>query len=151
MSKLSGGGTPGGPTAAAAAAAAAKQKALLGRVESDIGVIVDNFSHLVNVSRVNDPPVRNSQESFQMDVRAARIVHAADSLLKLVSDLKQTAIFAGFKELGRNVERRVEAFDREAEAADRLLERVGEGAAASLKELEEHYYDSSARGCDEDF
>ena len=43
-----------GPTAAAAAAAVAaqKQKTLLQRVEADIGSIVDNFSHLVNVSRV---------------------------------------------------------------------------------------------------
>lgn len=46
----SGGGN--GPTAAAAAAAAQKQKTLLQRVEADIGTIVDNFSHLVNVSRV---------------------------------------------------------------------------------------------------
>ena len=44
----SGGGS--GPTAAAAAAQ--KQKTLLQRVEADIGSIIDNFSHLVNVSRV---------------------------------------------------------------------------------------------------
>lgn len=42
----------GGPTAAAATAAAQKQKALLQRVDTDIANIVDNFSHLVNVSRV---------------------------------------------------------------------------------------------------
>lgn len=47
---LGGGGS--GPTAAAAAAAAQKQKALLQRVETDIANIVDNFSSLVNVSRV---------------------------------------------------------------------------------------------------
>ncbi len=50
-----GSGTSGagsGPTAAAASAAAQKQKTLLQRVEGDIGNIVDNFSHLVNVSRV---------------------------------------------------------------------------------------------------
>ncbi|XLR38642.1 hypothetical protein S83_023302, partial [Arachis hypogaea] len=62
-----------GPTAAAAAAAAQKQKTLLQRVEGDIANIVDNFSHLVNVARVNDPPVRNSQESFMMEMRAARM------------------------------------------------------------------------------
>lgn len=42
----------GGPTAAAAAAAAQRQKGLLQRVETDIANIVDNFTHLVNVSRV---------------------------------------------------------------------------------------------------
>ncbi|TQD86130.1 hypothetical protein C1H46_028303 [Malus baccata] len=44
---------------------------------------------------VNDPPIRNSQEAFMMEMRAARMVQAADSLLKLVSELKQTAIFSG--------------------------------------------------------
>lgn len=64
MNKGSGGGGGGaatggggsGPTAAAAAAAAQKQKALLQRVETDIANIVDNFSHLVNVSRVYTNP-----------------------------------------------------------------------------------------------
>lgn len=45
-----------GPTAAATAAAAQKQKALLERVETDIGVIVDNFNQLVNVARVCSGP-----------------------------------------------------------------------------------------------
>lgn len=50
-----GGGTSGagGPTAAAAAAAAQKQKSLQQRVDNDIGSIVDNFSIVVNVARVN--------------------------------------------------------------------------------------------------
>jgi mediator of RNA polymerase II transcription subunit 22 len=50
-----GGGGGSGPTAAAAASAAQKQKMLMQRVENDIGSIVDNFSHLVNVSRVIFP------------------------------------------------------------------------------------------------
>lgn len=45
-----------GPTAAATAAAAQKQKTLLQRVETDIGNIVDNFNHLVNVARVCSGP-----------------------------------------------------------------------------------------------
>nr|GEZ42023.1 mediator of RNA polymerase II transcription subunit 22A-like [Tanacetum cinerariifolium] len=96
-----GGGTSGasGPTAAAAATAAQKQKSLQQKVDNDIGSIIDHFSNVVNVARVNDPPVRNSQEAFMMEVRAARMVQAADSLLKLVSELKQTAIFSGFASL----------------------------------------------------
>ncbi|KAG2707737.1 hypothetical protein I3760_05G160900 [Carya illinoinensis] len=138
-------GGGGGPTAAAAAAAAQKQKSLLQRVETDIGNIVDNFSHLVNVSRVNDPPVRNSQEAFMMEMRAARMVQAADSLLKLVSELKQTAIFSGFASLNDHVEQRTVEFNQQAEKTDRMLARIGEEAAASLKELEAHYYSSVER------
>jgi mediator of RNA polymerase II transcription subunit 22 len=50
-----GGGGGSGPTAAASAFTAQKQKMLLQRVENDIGSIMDNFSHLVIVSRVIFP------------------------------------------------------------------------------------------------
>ncbi|GLT72344.1 hypothetical protein SLA2020_442870 [Shorea laevis] len=139
----SGGGS--GPTAAAAASAAQKQKMLLQRVENDIGNIVDNFNHLVNVSRVNDPPVRNSQEALMMEMRGARMVQAADSLLKLVSELKQSAIFSGFASLNDHVDQRTAEFNQQAEKTDRMLARIGEEAAASLKELESHYYSSAER------
>ncbi|KAH9782388.1 Mediator of RNA polymerase II transcription subunit 22b [Citrus sinensis] len=157
-------GAGSGPTAAAAAAAAQKQKTLMQRVETDIASIVDNFSQLVNVARVfyclesylffvitlfplkvNDPPVRNSQESFMMEMRASRMVQAADSLLKLVSELKQTAIFSGFASLNDHVEQRTNEFNQQAEKTDRMLARIGEEAAASLKELEAHYYSSGHR------
>ncbi|VFQ68678.1 unnamed protein product [Cuscuta campestris] len=139
------GGVGDGPTAAAAAAAAQKQKNLLQRVDNDIGSIVDNFSFIVNVARVNDPPVRNSQEAFMMEVRASRMVQAADSLLKLVSELKQTAIFSGFASLNDHVEQRCEEFEQLAEKTERALSGVAEDAAASLKELESHYYSSAHR------
>ncbi|XP_022996928.1 mediator of RNA polymerase II transcription subunit 22b-like isoform X1 [Cucurbita maxima] len=145
MNKGIGGGT--GPTAAAAAAAAQKQKLLLQRVETDIANIVDNFTHLVNVSRVNDPPVRNSQESFMMEMRASRMVQAADSLLKLVSELKQAAIFSGFASLNDHVEQRIVEFNMQAEQTDRILSKIGEEAAVGLKELESHYYSSTQRTC----
>ncbi|KAK3001627.1 hypothetical protein RJ639_020757 [Escallonia herrerae] len=135
----------GGPTAAAAAAAAQKQKTLQQRVDTDIGNIVDNFSFVVNVARVNDPPVRNSQEAFMMEMRAARMVQAADSLLKLVSELKQTSIFSGFASLHDHVEQRVNELNHQAEKTDSMLSRIGEEAAASLKELESHYYSSALR------
>lgn len=139
------GGGAGGPTAAAAAAAAQKQKALLQRVETDVSSLVDNFTVLVNVSRVNDPPVRNQQEAFMMEVRAARMVQASDSLLKLVSELKQTAIFSGFASLNDHVEQRISEFNKLTEKTDSTLGRVGEEAAASLKDLESHFYSSAEK------
>ncbi|KAJ8762855.1 hypothetical protein K2173_022984 [Erythroxylum novogranatense] len=145
MNKGGVGGSVGGPTAAAAAAAAQKQKTLMQRVETDIANIVDNFTHLVNVARVNEPPVKNSQEAFMMEMRASRMVQAADSLLKLVSELKQTAVFSGFASLNDHVDQRISEFNQLAEKSDNMLARVGEEAAASLKELESHYYSSAHR------
>ncbi|RZC50866.1 hypothetical protein C5167_019288 [Papaver somniferum] len=134
-----------GPTSAAAAAAAQKQKTLLQRVDTDITSIVENFNHLVNVARVSDPPVRNSQEAFMMEMRGARMVQAADSLLKLVSELKQTAIFSGLASLNERVEQQTAAFDQQAEKTEQMLSRIGEEAAGCLKELESHYYSSAQR------
>jgi len=65
--------------------------------------------------------------------------------LKLVSELKQTAMFSGFASLNENVDRRIAVFNQEAESTEQLLERIGEQAAASLKELETHYYSSVIR------
>lgn len=72
-------------------------------------------------------------------------VQAADSLLKLVSELKQTAIFSGFASLNDHVEQRIAEFEQQAEKSDRLLSRIADESAASLKELESHYYSSAQR------
>jgi mediator of RNA polymerase II transcription subunit 22 len=58
----------------------------------------------------------------------------------LVSELKQTALFSGFASINENVDRRIEAFEQGAEKMKKLLERIGEDAAARLKQLESHYY-----------
>ncbi|KAK9699104.1 hypothetical protein RND81_08G152900 [Saponaria officinalis] len=140
-----GSGSGSGPTAAAAAAATQKQKALLQRVETDVSNLVDNFTVLVNVSRVNDPPVRNGQEAFMMEVRAAKMVQAADSLLKLVSELKQTAIFSGFASLNDHVNDRKAEFNKLTENTENTLGMIAEEAAASLKDLESHFYGSAEK------
>lgn len=69
-------------------------------------------------------------------------VQAADSLLKLVSELKQTAIFSGFASLNDHVEQKTAEFNQQAHNTDRILARLGDDAAASLKQLESHYYSS---------
>lgn len=70
-------------------------------------------------------------------------VQAADSLLKLVSELKQTAMFSGFASLNDHVEQKTAEFNQQAQNTDRILARLGDDAAASLKQLESHYYSSS--------
>lgn len=72
-------------------------------------------------------------------------VQAADSLLKLVSELKQTAIFSGFATLNDHVEQRTEELNQLADKTDGMFARIGEDAAASLTELESHYYSSAPR------
>ncbi|CAM0904025.1 unnamed protein product [Alopecurus aequalis] len=118
---------------------------LLGSLLGALASWLTNLSPAGSSCQVNDPPVRNTQEEFQMEMRASRMVHSADSLLKLVSELKRTAIFSGLASLSENVDRRIEVLSQQAEGTERLLERIGQEAAASLKELEAHYYSSVGR------
>lgn len=62
-----------------------------------------------------------------------------------MSELKQTAIFSGFALLNEHVEQRITEFHQQEDKTDRLLEKIGEQAAAGLKELESHYYSSLQR------
>eukprot|EP00250_Pteridium_aquilinum_P005464 c15550_g1_i3 orf=148-642(-) len=144
-----GGGAAAGPTVAAVAAAAQRQRSLLQRADADITSLLDNFSHLLKAARINEP-VRNAQEEFQMEVHAARVVQAADSLLKLVSELKQTAVFSDFKSLTEQIKQRVGKFEKQSEQTESLLCNIGEQAAVALKELENHYYLSLHKNSDID-
>eukprot|EP00249_Psilotum_nudum_P010303 c22462_g1_i1 orf=483-992(-) len=140
-------GVGAGPTAAAAAAAVQRQRTLLQRADTDIASLVDNFSHLLKAARINDA-VRNAQEVFQMEVHAARMVQAADSLLKLVSELKQTAVFSDFASLNEDVKKRVNKFGEKCEDTKHLISSIGEQAAISLRDLESHYYLSLHKNSD---
>eukprot|EP00250_Pteridium_aquilinum_P005463 c15550_g1_i2 orf=148-579(-) len=123
-----GGGAAAGPTVAAVAAAAQRQRSLLQRADADITSLLDNFSHLLKAARVQ----------------------AADSLLKLVSELKQTAVFSDFKSLTEQIKQRVGKFEKQSEQTESLLCNIGEQAAVALKELENHYYLSLHKNSDID-
>ena len=62
-----------------------------------------------------------------------------------MSELKQTAIFSGFASLNDHVEQRTAEFNQQAEKTDHMLARIGDEAAANLKELESHYFTSAER------
>lgn len=72
-------------------------------------------------------------------------VQAADSLLKLVSELKQTAVFSDFTALNEQIEKRSATFVHLNEETEQLLMTIGEEVAASLQDLEAHYYNSPHR------
>lgn len=76
-------------------------------------------------------------------------VQAADSLLKLVSELKQTAVFSDFIVLNEHIEKRSAKFVQLSDDTEQLLVGVGDQIAASLQELESHYYNSPHRNLTE--
>ncbi|GJP40587.1 hypothetical protein CLOM_g251 [Closterium sp. NIES-68] len=149
MSKAGGGGGGSALGRAAMASAAAglavqRQRALQQRVDADVISMVENFTNMIKASKINDP-VRNSQEAYQIEVHSAKLVGAAESLLKLVAQLKQTVVFADMSALNASVERHKEEFKEEADVANEVVACVGEKATTLLHDLEDMYFTSKLK------
>lgn len=126
------------------AGAAQRQRTMQQRAEADIVAMVENVKNMLKASQVNDT-VRNAQEVFQIEVHAARVVHSGEALLRLVSELKQSAVFTDFASLNRAIAERTRNFEARTEEVHRSLDRLGEEVTIALAELEAHYYSSACR------
>ena len=72
-------------------------------------------------------------------------VQAADSLLNLVSELKQSAVFSDFWSLNRSINQRIIKFGEQSQGTEKLLVNIGDKVASSLQELESHCFASPYR------
>ncbi|KAG7243884.1 hypothetical protein INR49_006039 [Caranx melampygus] len=71
------------------------------RLKDDIRSILDNFTEIIKTAKIEDETqvsraTQAEQDHYEMHVRAANIVRAGESLMKLVSDLKQFLILNDF-------------------------------------------------------
>eukprot|EP00244_Chara_vulgaris_P004908 TRINITY_DN19920_c0_g2_i1.p1 TRINITY_DN19920_c0_g2~~TRINITY_DN19920_c0_g2_i1.p1 ORF type:complete len:155 (-),score=44.44 TRINITY_DN19920_c0_g2_i1:75-539(-) len=121
-----------------------KQRNLQQRADSNITSLIDNFSNMVAAARINEP-VTNAQEAFQISVHSAKVVLAGDALLKLISELKQTAVFSDFGSLNEHVAENRVRFESQVHETESILAKIAEEAAEALHELEAHYYGSRFR------
>ncbi|MGH0155552.1 UNVERIFIED_CONTAM: hypothetical protein FKN15_029817 [Acipenser sinensis] len=78
-----------------------------------------------------------------MHVRAANIVRAGESLMKLVSDLKQFLILNDFPSVNEAINHRNQQLHALQEECDKKLTNLRDEIAIDLYELEEEYYSSS--------
>ena len=80
---------------------------------------------------------------FVMQVRAANMVRAGESLMKLVSDLKQYLILNDFPSVNEAIAQNSQMFKEMQVSCDRNLTTLRDDLATDLFELEEEYYSSS--------
>uniref|UniRef100_A0A3P8TA54 Mediator of RNA polymerase II transcription subunit 22 n=1 Tax=Amphiprion percula TaxID=161767 RepID=A0A3P8TA54_AMPPE len=100
------------------------------RLKDDIKSILDNLTEIVKTAKIEDETqvsraTQAEQDHYEMHVRAG------ESLMKLVSDLKQFLILNDFPSL-RSLQ----------EECDKKLTSLRDEIAVDLYELEEEYYSS---------
>jgi len=82
------------------------------------------------------------EDHFEMLVRAANIVRAGESLMKLVTDLKQYLILNDFPSANEAITQNARVMQTMQQECDRKLMALRDDLAADLYDLEEEYYSS---------
>lgn len=82
------------------------------------------------------------QDTFEMHVRAANIVRAGESLMKLVSDIKQYLILNDFPSVNEAIGQNSTLFRTKQAECDQKLASLRDDMASDLYDLEEEYYTS---------
>ncbi|XP_012718760.2 mediator of RNA polymerase II transcription subunit 22 isoform X1 [Fundulus heteroclitus] len=118
------------------------------RLKDDIRSIMDNFTEIIKTAKIEDEtqvsrPTQAEQDHYEMHVRAANIVRAGESLMKLVSDLKQFLILNDFPSVNDAISQQNQQLRALQDECDKKLTSLRDEIAVDLYELEEEYYSSS--------
>ncbi|XP_041855112.1 mediator of RNA polymerase II transcription subunit 22 isoform X3 [Melanotaenia boesemani] len=118
------------------------------RLKDDIKSIMDNFTEMIKTAKIEDETqvsraAQAEQDHYEMHVRAANIVRAGESLMKLVSDLKQFLILNDFPSVNDAISLQNQQLRALQEECDKKLTSLRDEIAVDLYELEEEYYSSS--------
>nr|KAF6433936.1 mediator complex subunit 22 [Molossus molossus] len=122
------------------------------RLKDDIKSIMDNFTEIIKTAKIEDETqvsraTQGEQDNYEMHVRAANIVRAGESLMKLVSDLKQFLILNDFPSVNEAIDQRNQQLRALQEECDRKLITLRDEVSIDLYELEEEYYSSRSSCC----
>ncbi|XP_068559308.1 mediator of RNA polymerase II transcription subunit 22 isoform X1 [Cebidichthys violaceus] len=118
------------------------------RLKDDIRSILDNLTEIIKTAKIEDETqvsraTQAEQDHYEMHVRAANIVRAGESLMKLVSDLKQFLILNDFPSVNDAISLQNQQLRSLQEECDKKLTSLRDEIAIDLYELEEEYYSSS--------
>ncbi|XP_072288919.1 mediator of RNA polymerase II transcription subunit 22 isoform X2 [Eucyclogobius newberryi] len=118
------------------------------RLKDDIKSILDNFTEIIKTAKIEEEtqvsrPAQAEQDHYEMHVRAANIVRAGESLMKLVSDLKQFLILNDFPSVNDAISLQNQQLRSLQDECDKKLTSLRDEIAIDLYELEEEYYSSS--------
>uniref|UniRef100_A0AAQ4RVF4 Mediator of RNA polymerase II transcription subunit 22 n=1 Tax=Gasterosteus aculeatus aculeatus TaxID=481459 RepID=A0AAQ4RVF4_GASAC len=126
------------------------------RLKDDIRSILDNFTEIIKTAKIEEETqvaraTQAEQDHYEMHVRAANIrefvladqlVRAGESLMKLVSDLKQFLILNDFPSVNDAISLQNQQLRSLQEECDKKLTSLRDEIAIDLYELEEEYYSS---------
>ncbi|OON16897.1 surfeit locus protein 5 [Opisthorchis viverrini] len=118
---------------------------LKSRLRMNMTAITENYEMILSRAKVdpNDNPselgsfAQTEQDTFEMSVRAANIVHACENLTRLVSEIKQMLILGDFRWLAQITTANAEDLRKRRAHLDRISLRLRDKLVADLYAIEE--------------
>ncbi|CAF0806509.1 unnamed protein product [Rotaria sordida] len=125
------------------------------QAKDNLQSILDNFMAIINLIRVEETQpnqikdqlprlLTNTTEDFEMRVRAYNMVRAFESLLKLVSDLKDQAVLYDFRAINDAVRAQRQRFKNQQSDLDTKLISLRDRLALEMVKFEDEYANKSA-------
>ncbi|PBC30593.1 Mediator of RNA polymerase II transcription subunit [Apis cerana cerana] len=118
------------------------------RLKEDVKSMLENFEgEIIKLAKGESDSqlsrmTQCEQDTYEMHVRAANIVRAGESLMKLVSDIKQYLILNDFPSVNEAIAQNSKLFRTKQAECDQKLASLRDDMAADLYDLEEEYYTS---------
>ncbi|XP_002735716.1 mediator of RNA polymerase II transcription subunit 22-like [Saccoglossus kowalevskii] len=117
------------------------------RLKDDVKSMLDNFTEIVRLSKADNESqvsrlTQAEQDENEMHTRAANVVRAGESLMKLISDIKQFLILNDFPSVNDSIAQRTRYLKNTHDDYDHKLMALRDDLAVDLYEIEEEYYTS---------
>ena len=115
------------------------------RMQDGLNAMLENFSEIVKAAKLEENAqvskvTQSFYDTYQMQVRAANIVRAGESLLKLVSELKTFVILNDFPSINQHVKDENDSLSETTKALERHFLKLKEEFSIVLYELESEKY-----------
>lgn len=116
------------------------------RLKDDVKSLVDNFEQVLRLMRVdNDWSLTSSrvqETGYEMRVRAGNMTRAAESVMKLIWDIKQYLIINDFPLINETITNEAQAALEKEKHIDHKLMTLRDEISNELYDLEDEYYNS---------
>ena len=117
------------------------------RLKDGVKAMVDNFTEIIKLAKSEEDSVvtriaQAEQDYYEMEVRAANIVRAGESLVRLIADMKQFFIVNSFTLVNESLMNNAKNLEKAIIENDVKLLSIRDEVAIDLMELEEEYYSS---------
>jgi len=117
------------------------------RLREDIKSIKENFQEIIIAAKFEEKSQLGRTtaalyDKTQIQVRAAKIVHAGENLLKLISDLKTFLVIHDFPAINDTIKRRNDDLSKQCKEMRENLLKVREDLGEQLIPGEDEFYSS---------